>query len=123
MAAVNLSALANIAPYQFNDSLFTDSTQIASNTLSTTQSVTNDYYLISILIALYIAMVAILMFRREGNLLDFLSANIYAAGTSTVLAGLGLILGFTNSYNDVSFFGTLLFLFFVGKYLYNLKFR
>ena len=119
--ALNLSYLATIEPYESNLSMFDNKEEIATNLVSTAQSSTGDWYLFGILLVVYIVGMAITTNKEGIFRLDFISANLMLSGFCLIISGVGLVLGFTNSFNDVSFFGTLFFVSVVGKLLNNAK--
>ena len=121
MAKLNFSKLNDIEPYNFNSSYFVDPTQIAENTLSIANTTTDNWFLFIILVLIYLFLFVVINDKEGQFSLDFLASNIFASGVCFAISGLGLVLGFTNTYSDVRFFGTLFFIFVVGKYLNRTK--
>ena len=115
--ALNLSELADITPYSVNTSMFEDNTQLVDSFATITNDTTSGWFLFGVLIILWIFMFVVSTDRFGLFRLDFYQAGLFSSGFCLILAGFGFILGFTNSYNDVSIFATLFFLFWIGHYL------
>jgi hypothetical protein len=121
MAALNYSKLSEITTLNLNTTAIENPEQIVAGVQTMSDSATGGWALFIVLICLYVYLMVISNDKNGDFRLDFLASNVFALGTCFALSGVGLVLGFTNSYREVSFFGTMFFIFVVGKYLNRTK--
>ena len=118
---VNTTYFNTIAPYEFNSTGLAQSSEVSNTMISNAISVSDGLWYFSFLLVLCAFLIAVTVDPIGIIRLDFLQSLMFATGISTILAAFGFILGFTNDYSDLTFFGAIFLIATISKYINKLR--
>ncbi len=118
---VNLTALQNITAFELNTSIINDSNQIIPNLISNTNSLSNGWFGLLVMIAAFIY-ITWEVFRDDGLFrLDIIRSIVVSSGITTCLGMIAIISALITSYQHVLWFGVIFALSLLGAYILKQK--
>lgn len=101
---VDFSSLNNLTPIPINTSALSDSDQIIPVLVSNTNTVSDGYYGLGLMIAIFIVLLY-LMFKDDGDIrMDIARDLMLSSGFTAILGTLLLIPGIVSSFQHVAWF-------------------
>ena len=117
---VNVTKLANIQAYDFNETLL-NSTDMIGTAVSTTDTLSGGLYGIIVTAIVYFFVFITLIWEGGRFRYDLLSSHTYASGVCIILSTLLLLAGWISSFFTLSMYVVLFFIGMVGLYLSRSK--
>lgn len=104
---MNLSNLNNITPYEVNNSLINETSLIIPNMISNSNTLTQGYFSLGIMIIIFISLLIILMADQEVFRLKFSNALAGATGITLLIGIIMLVSDISSSFYHVMWFAIL----------------
>ena len=101
---VNFNNLNNMTSLNINTSMLSDSDQIIPVLIENTNTVSNGYYGLAFMVAVFIVLL-ILMFKDDGEIrMDIARTLMLSSGFTAILGTLLLVPGIVSSFQHVAWF-------------------
>ncbi len=113
---MNLTALQYLEPYEVNNTLINDSSQLAANLVDNANTQTGGYFGLGMLIILFIFFLIMFMSENDFFRLDFISALNLSSGLCLLLGIIFIVSEVITNFQHVVWFGIIFILGLLAKY-------
>jgi hypothetical protein len=118
---MNITALSNLTPLTLNYNNITNASTLVPQLITTANDVTQGYYGLGIMIAIFLVMLYTL-FRDDGdNRMDITRTLMVSSGIVSIIGVIMLVTGFITSFVHVMWFIAIFMLTLVGTLLQKQK--
>tara|TARA_R100001591_G_scaffold80768_1_gene87837 strand:+ start:1666 stop:2019 length:354 start_codon:yes stop_codon:yes gene_type:complete len=104
---MNLSNLNNITPYTVNNTLINETENIVPNLITNTNTLTDGYFGLGIMVVLFLFLLIILMADQEVFRLKFSNAFVASSGITLLVGIIMLVSNLITSFSHVLWFAIL----------------
>lgn len=118
---VNLSALQDLTPLIINTSIVNDTENILPNLVANTNTLTNNWFGLLVMIGVFIWLFWILFDDRGRFRLDTIKAWVISSGVTLIVGIVMIVSNLTSTFNHVVWFGVIFTLGLIASWILKQK--